>query len=85
METSPSPPKMKAAVAKGFDSVDENIVLRMDWPVPTSQDIPEGCLLIRVLACALAPGDPRILSGATDYVQLPKGGHPYVIGKHAWC
>lgn len=72
---------MKAAVAEGFGDIDENISIREDWPIPESQDVPEGYLVIRVLACALAPGDPRVLSGATDFVQLPKQGHPYVIGE----
>ena len=72
---------MKAAVAVGFGDIDKNIELRLGWPKPASEDIPKGYLLIRVLACALAPGDARVLSGATDFIQLPKGGHPYVIGK----
>lgn len=74
---------MKAAVATGFGDIDENIALRTDWPMPKGDAIPEGYLVIRVLACALAPGDPRVLSGATDFVQLPKQGHPYVIGKQS--
>jgi len=37
-------------------------------------------IILRVLACALAPGDVRLLSGKTSYVQLPPGGHPYVPG-----
>lgn len=37
-------------------------------------------LLIKVLACAIAPGDVRVLSGNTDYMQMPESGHPYVIG-----
>lgn len=72
---------MKAAIATGFGDVNENIFCKENWPRPTllDQDT-SGWMVIRVLACALAPGDVRLLSGRTDYVQLPKGGHPYVIG-----
>jgi hypothetical protein len=77
----PTTKTMKAVVAKGFGDIDQNIVLCKDWPLPEMNIAPEGYLLIRVLSCALAPGDPRILSGATDYVQLPKDRHPYVIGE----
>ena len=87
MNTASIPSKMKAAVATGFGPVDDNIWVRSDWPSPewppptkkasTNEKL---LLLIRVLACALAPGDIRVLSGKTDFVQLPKSGHPYVVG-----
>jgi NADPH:quinone reductase-like Zn-dependent oxidoreductase len=73
------PPSMKAAVATGFGDIDKNIFLRNDWPTPTMDPDDEDHLIIRVLACALAPGDARVLSGNTAYVQLPEGP-PYVIG-----
>jgi NADPH:quinone reductase-like Zn-dependent oxidoreductase len=77
--TTEVPATMKAAVATGFGDIDENIHVRTDWPTPA---LPEkgSYLLIRVLTCALAPGDVRVLSGATEYVQLPATGHPYVVG-----
>ncbi|KAL3922738.1 MAG: hypothetical protein SGILL_002041 [Bacillariaceae sp.] len=76
---------MRAAVATGFGDVDGNIFLRDNVPVPTLSSTTRGNrqpteMLIRVLAVSLAPGDPRVLSGATDWIQLPKGGHPYIIG-----
>jgi NADPH:quinone reductase-like Zn-dependent oxidoreductase len=71
---------MKAVVATGFGAIDENIYLRTDWPKPFLPPDSKGLMIIRVLACALAPGDVRVLSGKTDWMQLPKGGHPYVIG-----
>lgn len=72
---------MRAAIATGFGKIDEKIKVVDDWPVPTLADNHNTDeLLIRVLACALAPGDVRILSGKTDWIQLPKGGHPYVVG-----
>ena len=37
-------------------------------------------MLIRVLAVALAPGDSRMLKGDCDWIQHPKGGHPFIIG-----
>jgi NADPH:quinone reductase-like Zn-dependent oxidoreductase len=72
---------MKAAIATGFGNIDENIHVNENWPRPILLlDQHTGFMMIRVLACALAPGDVRLLSGKTDYVQLPKSGHPYVIG-----
>jgi NADPH:quinone reductase-like Zn-dependent oxidoreductase len=73
------PPSMKAAVATGFGDIDKNLFLQHDWPTPMMDPHDEEHLIIRVLACALAPGDPRVLSGTTAYVQLPEGP-PYVIG-----
>lgn len=40
----------------------------------------ESYMIVKVLACALAPGDCRLFSGKTDWAQLPKTGRPYVIG-----
>ena len=37
-------------------------------------------LIVKVLACALAPGDYRLFRGKTDMEQLPKYGRPYVLG-----
>jgi NADPH:quinone reductase-like Zn-dependent oxidoreductase len=72
---------MKAAVATGFGAIDENIFVQEHVARPS---LPDGdashYMIVRVLACALAPGDVRILSGKTDYMQLPPGGHPYIIG-----
>ncbi|CAB9515094.1 alkenal/one oxidoreductase, chloroplastic [Seminavis robusta] len=69
---------MKAAIATGFGDIDKNIQVVEDWPVPTLKAKDE--ILVKVSACALAPGDVRVLSGKTDWIQLPKGGHPYVVG-----
>jgi NADPH:quinone reductase-like Zn-dependent oxidoreductase len=76
---------MKAAVATGAGDVDRTVFVRDDWPVPSIDRISERKtkdkeMLIRILTCALAPGNPRILSGATYWIQLPRSGHPYVIG-----
>jgi NADPH:quinone reductase-like Zn-dependent oxidoreductase len=76
-----TPLTMKAAIATGFGGIDENIHVREDWPVPCLDNFGQGFLLVRILACALAPGDVRLLSGKTDYVQLPASGHPYVVGE----
>jgi NADPH:quinone reductase-like Zn-dependent oxidoreductase len=37
-------------------------------------------MIVKVLACALAPGDCRLFKGRTDIFQLPKSGRPYIIG-----
>lgn len=73
------PSTMKAAVATGFGGIEENIGIRDDWPTPQLDPEDTEHLLVHVLACALAPGDVRVLSGKTAYVQLPDGP-PYVIG-----
>lgn len=70
---------MKAAVATGFGEIQMNVFIREDAPsLPT--EAPDKYMVIRVLSCSLAPGDLRLLSGKTSYVQLSPGGHPYVIG-----
>ena len=86
------PSVMKAAVATGFGDIDTNIFVRSDWPTPSlnydsynnnkkkQHEKDDPLLIIRVLACALAPGDVRVLSGKTDYMQLPPSGHPYIVG-----
>lgn len=83
---------MKAAVASGIQDIDQYLHIRDDWPKPTLttavdgktgklvKDLKEGHLIIKVLACALAPGDWRLFTGKTDMAQLPKTGRPYVIG-----
>jgi hypothetical protein len=76
-----TPQTMKTAIATGFGEIDKNIHVREDWPIPCLDDFGPGFLLVRILACALAPGDVRLLSGKTDYVQLPASGHPYVTGE----
>jgi NADPH:quinone reductase-like Zn-dependent oxidoreductase len=76
-----TPQTMKAAIATGFGGIDENIHVREDWPVPCLDNFGQGFLLVRILACALAPGDVRLLSGKTDYIQLPASGHPYIVGE----
>mmetsp|Transcript_30811 Transcript_30811/g.67644 ORF Transcript_30811/g.67644 Transcript_30811/m.67644 type:complete len:363 (-) Transcript_30811:74-1162(-) len=75
------PSKMKAIVATGFGDIDSNVHLDDDFPTPTLPAKDDGKhMIIRVLACALAPGDVRVLSGKTDYMQMPECGFPYVIG-----
>eukprot|EP00978_Attheya_sp_CCMP212_P020187 scaffold57455_cov39-Attheya_sp.AAC.1 len=46
----------------------------------TRQDSKDPWMIVKVLACALAPGDCRLFKGRTDMMQLPKTGRPYVIG-----
>lgn len=76
------PPTMKAAIATGFGEIEDNIFVKNDWPTPQlpTTSSSSGWMIIRVLACALAPGDVRLLSGKTSYVQLPSTGHPYIPG-----
>jgi NADPH:quinone reductase-like Zn-dependent oxidoreductase len=84
---------MKAAVATGIEDIDKFLHVQEDWPKPTLATAVDGKtgklvselendthLIIKVLACALAPGDCRLFAGKTDMMQLPKWGRPYVIG-----
>ncbi|CAJ1954901.1 unnamed protein product [Cylindrotheca closterium] len=83
---------MKAAVATGIEDVDNHIHVKEDWPKPTLataidsktgklvSELKDAHLIVRVLACAIAPGDCRLFRGKTDMAQLPKYGRPYVLG-----
>lgn len=83
---------MKAAVATGIEDIDQYLHVQENWPQPklaTAKDgktgklvskIKDRHLIVKVLACALAPGDCRVFKGKTDMKQLPKHGRPYVIG-----
>lgn len=87
------PAIMKAAIADGIEDIDKHIHVLADSPQPTlatakdgktgkfvSQLNDEGHMIVKVLSCALAPGDARVFKGRTDMVQLPKCGRPYIIG-----
>lgn len=84
---------MKAAIATGIEDVEAFLHVKEDWPTPTLATAVDGKtgklvtkmkdarhLIVKVLACALAPGDARLFAGKTDYMQLPKSGRPYIIG-----
>lgn len=87
---------MKAAVATGVGDVAQHLSVRGDWPRVTLASARDGKtgkpvqeikgqrhMVVRVLACALAPGDARLFKGKTDVLQLPRWGRPYVIGSDA--
>ena len=75
------PSTMKACLATDSgDNYEANLCIQTDWPAPSATDLQPGSMLIRVLTCALAPGDVRLMTGKTDRFQLPKGGRPYVLG-----
>jgi len=81
MASSTLPPTMKACVAMGFGEIEDNIFVKTDVATPTLDPTADaGFMLVRVLCCAVAPGDVRVLSGQTRYVQTPSGGHPYIPG-----
>lgn len=84
---------MKAAIVTGTENVDEHLHVVEDWPKPTLATAVDGKtgklvselreerhLIVKVIACALAPGDCRLFTGKTDLMQLPKFGRPYVLG-----
>lgn len=77
------PATMKACLATDCgDDLKANLCMKDDWPTPatSSKDLEPGTMLIRVLACSLAPGDVRVMTGKTDRMQLPPGGRPYIPG-----
>jgi NADPH:quinone reductase-like Zn-dependent oxidoreductase len=69
--------KMKCILvsAHGTD-IDNLLTLSMEFPKPVRK---KGEVLIQVQACALAPGDIRVMKGHCDYFQAPRG-FPYVPG-----
>ena len=69
---------MRAILASAHgDDIDSLLSMRNDYPKPIRK---EGEVLIKVCACALAPGDVRVLAGHCDYWQEPPNGFPYVAG-----
>jgi len=68
---------MKCILASAHGE-DINSLLSMcdNHPIPTRR---EGEVLIKVSACALAPGDVRVLAGHV-FIQEPPGGCPYIPG-----
>jgi len=70
---------MKAAIADAYGEIDEQLHVVEDWPEPMLDGQPKGWALVQVLACSIAPGDWRVLSGKTSLVQRPKS-FPYVAG-----
>ena len=91
--TTTTPPMlMKGAVATGIIDFDKYIHVKNDLIRPTLttaidgktgklvSEISDNHLIIKVLSCAIAPGDVRLFKGKTDILQLPKFGRPYIIG-----
>lgn len=64
------------ASAHGND-IDSLLYMGESYPKPTRKN---GEVLIKVHACALAPGDVRVLAGHCDYFQEPPKGFPYIPG-----
>jgi NADPH:quinone reductase-like Zn-dependent oxidoreductase len=69
---------MKSVViaAHGTD-VDKLLSITNQRPKPLLRN--KGELLVQVHACALAPGDVRVLKGDCDFFQSP-GEFPYIPG-----
>mmetsp|Transcript_23428 Transcript_23428/g.32752 ORF Transcript_23428/g.32752 Transcript_23428/m.32752 type:complete len:370 (-) Transcript_23428:710-1819(-) len=68
------PATMRCVTVKGYGSIDDMVGFSERWPVPEPG---KGEVLIKVLACSLAPGDIRNLRGDCDYFG-PKC--PYIPG-----
>lgn len=56
--------------------IDKLVYMRKDYPRPVKR---KGEALIKVHACALAPGDVRVMTGHCDYFQEPPS-FPYIPG-----
>jgi len=67
------PTTMKACLVTAHEVLE----MRSDVPLPKIQ--PDH-ILVRSTACALAPGDVRMLSGKTTLMQKPPNGFPYIPG-----
>lgn len=70
---------MKCATLKAFGDVEKELEIVTDRPRPVLDKDGKGKMLVKVLACALAPGDVRVLTGACDLFQAPKS-FPYIPG-----
>eukprot|EP00581_Thalassiosira_minuscula_P009326 CAMPEP_0183706152 /NCGR_PEP_ID=MMETSP0737-20130205/3056_1 /TAXON_ID=385413 /ORGANISM="Thalassiosira miniscula, Strain CCMP1093" /LENGTH=361 /DNA_ID=CAMNT_0025933487 /DNA_START=369 /DNA_END=1454 /DNA_ORIENTATION=+ len=64
------------ATAHGSD-IDALLRICDNYPKPRRKT---GEVLIQIHACALAPGDIRVLAGHCDYFQEPPNGFPYIPG-----
>ncbi|KAL7549542.1 hypothetical protein ACHAWF_012808 [Thalassiosira exigua] len=64
-------------VAAHGDDIDSLLTICKNYPRPTRK---KGEVMIKVSACALAPGDVRVLAGHCDYWQEPPEGFPYIPG-----
>ena len=58
------------------EDIDKLLTLSDNFPKPIRKP---GQVLIKVQACALAPGDIRVMKGHCDYFQHPRG-FPYIPG-----
>eukprot|EP00573_Skeletonema_grethae_P008466 CAMPEP_0201696838 /NCGR_PEP_ID=MMETSP0578-20130828/8358_1 /ASSEMBLY_ACC=CAM_ASM_000663 /TAXON_ID=267565 /ORGANISM="Skeletonema grethea, Strain CCMP 1804" /LENGTH=342 /DNA_ID=CAMNT_0048182869 /DNA_START=613 /DNA_END=1638 /DNA_ORIENTATION=- len=68
---------MKCILASAHgEDIDSLLSMCDNYPVPTRK---KGQVLIKVSACALAPGDVRVLAGHI-FIQDPPGGFPYIPG-----
>ena len=69
---------MKSVIGTGIgeDKPVESLIEMGEMPIPKPTD---KTMLVRVLACALAPGDVRVLSGQCDRFQAPPT-FPYIPG-----
>jgi len=73
---------MRAVLGRELGDIDEMIYVSGEAPRPQfdpHNKKMKGMALVRVQACALAPGDTRVLSGLTREIQGPPA-FPYIPG-----
>lgn len=63
-------------IDKYGEDIDKLLTIAEDHPKPIRK---KGEVLIKVQACALAPGDIRVMKGHCDYFQAPQS-FPYIPG-----
>jgi NADPH:quinone reductase-like Zn-dependent oxidoreductase len=68
-----------ALISSHGDDIDELLSMSNNYPKPKLERKKRE-LLIKVHACALAPGDIRVMKGHCDLFQSPPEGFPYVPG-----
>jgi len=70
---------MRAVKCSGFGDVEDVLEVVEDFPKPVLDPNKGGYVLLETRACALAPGDVRVVSGKTKEFQAPKR-FPFVPG-----
>eukprot|EP00563_Minutocellus_polymorphus_P018579 CAMPEP_0197715630 /NCGR_PEP_ID=MMETSP1434-20131217/753_1 /TAXON_ID=265543 /ORGANISM="Minutocellus polymorphus, Strain CCMP3303" /LENGTH=348 /DNA_ID=CAMNT_0043299803 /DNA_START=45 /DNA_END=1091 /DNA_ORIENTATION=+ len=63
-------------IPKHGEDIDNLLTFSDNFPQPARKP---GQVLVKVQACALAPGDIRVMKGHCDYFQSPRG-FPYIPG-----
>ena len=64
------------------EDIDNLLKCSENFPSPARK---AGQVLVKVQACALAPGDIRVMKGHCDYFQSPRGFRTFQVVERQWC